>query len=103
MTNRTMDVLRYDVTDLSQFDNYLGSEPSDTEVMVTVTCGEISGEIERVVSREEDGGLVATYGARVDGLLREPTGVARIESDSVEELRCLAMCQWTGGTARGRT
>jgi hypothetical protein len=41
------------------------------------------------VSREEDGGLVVVYEARIDGL-GQGTGVAKVESSSVDELSCLA-------------
>ena len=56
---------------------------------MTVICGEVSGELDRVVSRDEDGALVMVYEARIDGL-GHGTGVAKIESNSADELRCLA-------------
>jgi hypothetical protein len=68
MTNRTMDVRWHDITNTAELDLYLGPDTFDTETVVTVVCGEISGELDRVVSRDQDGGLVLHYEARIDGL-----------------------------------
>ena len=90
MKNRTMKVLRHDVTDLADVNSHLGIGESETETIATVICGEVSGELDRVVSRDEDGGLAARYEARIDGL-NDSTGLAKVESNSAEELRCLAL------------
>jgi hypothetical protein len=89
MKKPNVDVLRYDITDLAEFDLYLAPGMFETETMVTVICGEVSGELDRVVSRDEDGALVIVYEARIDGL-SDGTGVAKVESSSANELRCLA-------------
>jgi hypothetical protein len=70
MTNRTMDVRWHDITDPANLDLYLYLGPGtfDTETVLTVICGEVSGELDRVVSCDEDGGLVMVYEARIDGL-----------------------------------
>jgi hypothetical protein len=68
MTNRTMDVRWHDITNTAELDLYLGPDTFDTETVVTDVCGEISGELDRVVSRDQDGGLVLHYEARIDGL-----------------------------------
>ncbi len=90
MKSRTMNVLRHDVTDLADVNSQLDIGDSETETIATVICGTVSGELDRVVSRDEVGGLVARYEARIDGL-QETTGIAKVESDSAEELRCLAL------------
>jgi hypothetical protein len=79
----------HEITDAADFDLYLGPDTCETETVVTVICGEVSGELDRVVSRDEDGGLVLVYEARIDGL-SDGTGVAKVESASSEELTCLA-------------
>jgi hypothetical protein len=92
MKNRAMDVLRHDIADVADLEIYDGPDTDilGTQTVVTVICAEVSGELDRVVSRDEDGGLVMVYEARIDGL-GEGTGVAKVESDSAEELRCLAL------------
>ena len=90
MSNRTTNVMRHGVTDLADINGYLGIGESETETIATVICGRVSGELDRVVYRNEDGGLVIVYKARIDGL-SDTTGIARVESDSAEELRSLAL------------
>jgi hypothetical protein len=91
MTNRTMDVLRHDIADVADLEVYDGPDTDilGTQTVVTVICGEVSGELDRVVSRNEDGELVMVYEARIDGL-GHGAGVAKVESDSADELMCLA-------------
>jgi hypothetical protein len=91
MMDRTMDVLRHEVIDVADIDSYDGpdADVSGAQTVVTVVCGRVSGELDRAVSRDEDGALVVVYEARIDGL-NEGTGVAKIESDSAVELMCLA-------------
>jgi hypothetical protein len=84
-----MDVHWHDITETADLDLYLGPDTCKTETVVTVVCGEVSGELDRVVSRREDGGIVMVYEARIDGL-GEGTGVAKVESGSADELSCLA-------------
>jgi hypothetical protein len=90
MKNRTVNVLRHGVTELADVNSYLGIGESETETIATVVSGPVSGELDRVVSRDEVGALVAHYQARIDGL-NDGTGIAKVESDSAEELRCLAL------------
>jgi hypothetical protein len=89
--NHTMDVLWHDIIDVDDIDRHDGPDADTlgTQTVVTVICGEVSGELDRHVSRDDDGGLVVAYEARIDGL-GECTGVAKIESGSADELRCLA-------------
>jgi hypothetical protein len=91
MTDRTIDVLRHHVDDLAGLDCYNGPDTDilGTETVLTVVCGEVVGEIDRVVSRAADGALVMVFEARVDGL-SQGTGVAKVESNSAVELMCLA-------------
>ena len=91
MKNRTMDVLRHDIADVADLEIYDGPDTDilGTQTVVTVICGEVGGELDRVVSRDEDGGLVIVYEARIDGL-RDGLGVAKVECNSADELRCLA-------------
>jgi hypothetical protein len=91
MKDRTIDVLRHDIADVADLEIYDGPDTdiSGTQTVVTVICGEVSGELDRVVSRDEDGALVIVYEARIDGL-RVGTGAAKVESSSADELRCLA-------------
>ncbi len=83
-----MDVLRYDVTNLADVNGYLDMDTSETETILTVISGRVSGELDRVVSREEDGGLVLSYQARIDGL-EDGTGVARVECTAREAAEIL--------------
>ena len=53
--------------------------------MLTVICGRVSGELDRVVSRAEDGGLVIVHEARIDSL-RESTRAAQIKSHSADDM-----------------
>jgi hypothetical protein len=62
-----MDVCWHDITETADLDLYLGPDTCETETVVTVVCGEVSGELDRVASRDEDGGLVMVYQARIDG------------------------------------
>jgi hypothetical protein len=89
MENQPMDVLRYEVTDLAAINGYLDMDTSETETILTAISGRVSGELDRVVTREEDGGLVLSYVARIDGF-EDGIGVARVESTSSDELECLA-------------
>jgi hypothetical protein len=56
----------------------------------TAACSVGVDLLDPVVSRDNDGGLVIDYEARIDGF-GEGRGVATIESSSAEQLRCLAM------------
>jgi hypothetical protein len=88
MRNRTMAVLWHDIADPTEL--FLGPDKFDTQTVVTAACGEISGELDRLVSRDLDGGRVVRYATRIDGL-GDGAGVAKVESDSADELMCLAM------------
>jgi hypothetical protein len=59
---------------------YLGPDTFDTKRVVTAICGHVNGELDRVVSRDQDGVLVMRYEARVDGL-GDGEGVAKVETD----------------------
>jgi hypothetical protein len=83
------DVRWHGISDLADLDLYLGPDTIEVETAVTVVSGRVSGELDRTVSRDDDGGLGVVYEARLDGL-GEGTGVAKIESDSIDELTCLA-------------
>jgi hypothetical protein len=91
MKSPSLEVLRYEVTDLADLGIYDGPDTDilGTKTVVTVICGDVSGELDRLVSRHEDGALVIVYEARIDGL-GKGTGVAKVESSSADELRCLA-------------
>lgn len=89
MTDRTVDVLQFDIIGIADFDLYLAPGMVDTKTAVTVICGRVSGELDRGVSRDDDGGLVGVYEARIDGL-GEVTSIAKIESSSTNELMYLA-------------
>jgi hypothetical protein len=91
MTDRTMDVRWHDVIDVANMECYDGPDTDvlGTETVLTAVCGRVSGELDRVVSRDEDGGLIVVYQARIDGL-EDGTGVAQIESNSADDLACLA-------------
>jgi hypothetical protein len=60
MTNPNMDVLRRDVIDVAELEMYDGPDKDivGTQTVVAVICGWVSGELDRVVSRDKDGGLV---------------------------------------------
>jgi hypothetical protein len=91
MMDRTMDVRWHDVIDVVDIEIYDG--PDDvlgTRTVVTVICGRITGELDRVVARDEDGQLAIDYEARIDGL-GQGTGVAKVESSSAAELESLAV------------
>jgi hypothetical protein len=89
--NRIMDVRWHDITDTADFEVHDGPDTDNlgTQTVVTVICGRVSGELDRIVARDEDGSLLAVYEARIDGL-GDGVGVAKIESDSPVELMCLA-------------
>jgi len=91
MTNPKLDVIRHAITDVAQLGTYDGPDDDilGAQTAVTVVCGRVSGELDRVVSRDGDGQLVVIYEARIDGL-SHGTGVAQIESSSADELNCLA-------------
>jgi hypothetical protein len=48
----------HDITGTADVDRYIGPGTFETETVVTVVCGEVSGELDRVASRDEEGGLV---------------------------------------------
>jgi hypothetical protein len=91
MTDPPIWVHWHDITDAVDLEIYDGPEWDilGTETVVTVVCGCICGELDRVVSRDEEGTLVLVYEARIDGL-RDDTGVANVESKSASELTDLA-------------
>jgi hypothetical protein len=89
LRNRTSDVRWHDITDPADLNLHLGPGEVDTETVVTAFCGEVSGEIDRDVTRDDDGGLVLVYAARIDGL-GDGTGIAKVEANSADELLCLA-------------
>jgi hypothetical protein len=86
---RSVDVRWHDITDPTDLNLHVGPGEVDTETVVTAFCGEVSGEIDRDVTRNDDGALVMVYAARIDGL-RDGTGIAKIEANSADELLCLA-------------
>jgi hypothetical protein len=87
--SENIDVRWHDVADVADIDLYLGPDAIEIETAVTVVWGRASGELDRTVSRDDDGGLVVVYEARIDGP-GEGTGIAKIESNSADELMCLA-------------
>jgi hypothetical protein len=71
--------VRHDITELAALEIQDGPDADvlGTHSVVTVICGEVSGELDRVVSRDEDGGLVVVYEPRIGGVSKG-TGVARV-------------------------
>jgi hypothetical protein len=66
--SENMDVRRHHVTDAADLDLYLGPDTFETETVVTAICGEVSGELDRVESRDEAGGIIMVYEARIAAL-----------------------------------
>jgi hypothetical protein len=51
MKDRAMDVLRHDIADVADLEIYDGPDTDilGTQTVVTVVCGEVTGELDRVV------------------------------------------------------
>lgn len=91
MTDRALEVLWHNVIEVADIESCDGPEIDvlGTQTVATVVCGRVSGELDRVASRDDDGGLAIVYEARIDGL-GDSAGFAKIKSDSADELLCLA-------------
>lgn len=83
-------IIRHELPDAYSLD--IGADTYDVTTAVTVIVGEVIGEIDRFVGRDDaDGPVVLSYAARIDGLDQScGAGTAQIEVESAQALASLA-------------